>query len=81
MEDMEILTKKAGIIAPPSKTDTVEIDLGTGDPSKITFSEKIRISLRGSLPTCQVFRESWLSIDWILTPVQSWSSSVYDDSH
>jgi hypothetical protein len=35
MEDMEILTKKADIIAPPSKTDTVEIDLGTGDPSKI----------------------------------------------
>jgi capsular polysaccharide biosynthesis protein len=34
MEDMKILTKKAGIITPPSKTDTVEIDLGTGDPSK-----------------------------------------------
>ena len=33
-EDMEIPTKKAGIIAPPSKTDTIEIDLGTGDPSK-----------------------------------------------
>ena len=31
---MEILTKKAGIIAPSSKTDTIEIDLGTGDPSK-----------------------------------------------
>jgi hypothetical protein len=31
---MEIMTKKAGIIAPPSKTDTIEIDLGTGDPSK-----------------------------------------------
>ena len=33
-EDMEILTKKAGIIGPPSKMDTIEIDLGTGDPSK-----------------------------------------------
>ena len=31
---MEILTKKVGIIAPPSKTDTIEIDLVTGDPSK-----------------------------------------------
>jgi hypothetical protein len=31
---MEILTKKAGIIAPPSKTNTIGIDLGTGDPSK-----------------------------------------------
>jgi hypothetical protein len=30
----EILTKKAGIIAPPSKMDTIEIDLGTSDPSK-----------------------------------------------
>ena len=34
---MEILTKKAGIITPPSKTDTIEIDLGTGDPSKIVI--------------------------------------------
>ena len=34
---MEILTKKAGIIAPPSKTDTIEIDLGTGDPSKMAI--------------------------------------------
>jgi len=33
-EDMEILTKKAGIITPPSKMDTIEIDLGTGDLSK-----------------------------------------------
>ena len=33
-EDMEIPTKKARIIAPPSKMDTIEIDLGTGDPSK-----------------------------------------------
>jgi len=31
---MEILTKKAGIIAPPSKMDTIEIDLGTGDLTK-----------------------------------------------
>ena len=31
---MEILTKKAGIITPPSKTDTIKIDLGTDDPSK-----------------------------------------------
>jgi hypothetical protein len=31
---MEIPTKKARIIAPPSKTNTVEIDLGTIDPSK-----------------------------------------------
>jgi hypothetical protein len=31
---MEIPTKKVGIIAPLSKTDTIEIDLGTGDPSK-----------------------------------------------
>ena len=34
---MEILTKKAGIIAPPSKKDTIEIDLGTGDPSKMAI--------------------------------------------
>jgi hypothetical protein len=32
---MKILTKKAGIIAPPSKTNTVENDLDTGDPSKM----------------------------------------------
>ena len=31
---MEILTKKAGIIAPPSKMDIIVIDLGTDDPSK-----------------------------------------------
>ena len=31
---MEIPTKKAGIIAPPSKMNTIEIDLDTGDPSK-----------------------------------------------
>ena len=34
---MEIPTKKAGIIAPPSKMDTIEIDLGTGDPSKMAI--------------------------------------------
>ena len=34
---MEIPTKKEGIIAPPSKTDTIEIDLGTGDPSKMAI--------------------------------------------
>jgi hypothetical protein len=34
-EDTKILTKKVGIIASPSKTDTVEIDLGTSDPSKM----------------------------------------------
>ena len=33
---MEIPTK-AGIIAPPSKMDTIEIDLGTGDPSKMAI--------------------------------------------
>jgi hypothetical protein len=33
-EDMEILTKKAGLIAPLFKMDIVEIDLGTGDPLK-----------------------------------------------
>ena len=31
---MEILTKKAGIIAPPSESDAIKIDLGTNDPSK-----------------------------------------------
>ena len=36
-EDTEILTKKAGIIAPPSKMDTIEIDLGTSDPSKMAI--------------------------------------------
>ena len=36
-EDMEIPTKKAGIIAPPSKMDTINIDLGTGDPSKMAI--------------------------------------------
>jgi hypothetical protein len=30
---MEIPTKKAGLIALPFKMDTIEIDLGTGDPS------------------------------------------------
>ena len=34
---MEILTKKAGIIAPPSKTDTIKIDLDTSDPSKMAI--------------------------------------------
>ena len=34
---MEILTKKAGIIALPSKTDTIEIDLRNGDPSKMAI--------------------------------------------
>ena len=34
---MEIPTKKAGIIAPLSKMDTIEIDLGTGDPSKMAI--------------------------------------------
>ena len=34
---MEILTKKAEIIAPPSKMDTIKIDLGTGDPSKMAI--------------------------------------------
>ena len=34
---MEILTKKVGIIAPPSKMGTIEIDLGTGDPSKMAI--------------------------------------------
>jgi len=34
---MEIPTKKAGIIAPPTKTDTIKIDLGTGDPSKMAI--------------------------------------------
>jgi hypothetical protein len=34
LEDMEIPTKKARIIALPSKMDTIKIDLGTGDPSK-----------------------------------------------
>ena len=34
---MEIQTKQVGIIAPPSKMDTIEIDLGTGDPSKMTI--------------------------------------------
>ena len=34
LDDLEISTKKARIIAPPSKMDTIEIDLGTGDPSK-----------------------------------------------
>jgi hypothetical protein len=31
---MEILIKKVGIITPPCKTNTIEIDLGTSDPSK-----------------------------------------------
>ena len=34
-KDIEIPTKKVGSIAPPSKTDTIEIDLGNGDPSKM----------------------------------------------
>ena len=33
-EDKEILTKKVGIIALPSESVTIKIDLGTGDPSK-----------------------------------------------
>jgi hypothetical protein len=81
LEDMEIPTKKARIIALPSKTDTIEINLVLVIPPRQlssvptslknrnsrspTFSEKIRISLRGSPLICQVFRESWLSINWI----------------
>ena len=36
LEDSEILTKKAGIIAPPQDANVMKIDLGTGDPSKTT---------------------------------------------
>jgi hypothetical protein len=35
---MEILTKKAGLIAPLFKMDIVEIDLGTGDPLKTAMT-------------------------------------------
>ena len=34
---MEIPTKKEGIIAPPSMTYTIKIDLGTSDPSKMAI--------------------------------------------
>ena len=37
LKDLDILTKKAGIIALPSKMDIIEIDLGTGDPSKMAI--------------------------------------------
>jgi hypothetical protein len=33
-KDMEIPTKKAGIIMPPSDSDFMKIDLGNADPSK-----------------------------------------------
>ena len=33
--DLKILTKKAGIVAPPQDADVMKIDLGTGDPSKM----------------------------------------------
>ena len=33
-EDMEIPTKKAGIITPPSNSDIIKMDLGTSDPTK-----------------------------------------------
>ena len=34
---MEIPTKMVVIIAPRSKIDTIEIDLSTGDPSKVAI--------------------------------------------
>jgi hypothetical protein len=33
-EELEILAKRASILAPPKEADIKQIDLGTGDPSK-----------------------------------------------
>jgi hypothetical protein len=39
LEELEILSKKPSILALPKEADVKQIDLGTGDPSKIaTFS-------------------------------------------
>jgi len=67
-EDMEIPSKKVGIITPPSRMNTIEIDLGTGDPPRWlspaptfpknrnlrspTFPEKTEISLHGNRLIC-----------------------------
>jgi hypothetical protein len=69
------------LVIPPRRRSSMPTSLRNRNLSLPTFLEKTRISLRGSLPTCQVFRESWRSTDWILTLVQSRSSSIYDDSH
>jgi hypothetical protein len=34
-EELEILAKKASILAPPKEADIKQINLGTGDPSKV----------------------------------------------
>jgi hypothetical protein len=34
-EELEILAKKPSILAPPKEADVKQIDLGTGDPSKM----------------------------------------------
>ena len=36
-EDKETPTKNVGIIKPPSNSDIIKIDLGTGDPTKMAL--------------------------------------------
>ena len=35
LEELEILAKKLSILAPPKEVNVKQIDLGTGDPSKM----------------------------------------------
>jgi hypothetical protein len=37
LEELEIPTKRPSILAPPKKVDVKQIDLGTGDPSKMVI--------------------------------------------
>ena len=35
LEELEILAKKPSVLTPPKEADIKQIDLGTGDPSKM----------------------------------------------
>ena len=65
-EDIEISTKMAGIIAPPSKMDTIEIDLGTGDPSKMAIISA-HLSNEQELMLTNFLRENKDIFAWNLT--------------
>jgi hypothetical protein len=45
LEELEILTKKPCILAPPKETDVKKIDLGTSDPEK-TATISAHLSIR-----------------------------------
>ena len=96
-EELEILAKKPSILAPPKEADVKQIDLGTGDPSKIAIisahlSAKLELALTNFLwDNKDIFawkpadmpgaQESWLSTELISMKAPSPWSNSYDDSH